>query len=157
MRIVTCVAISRDGHRIVSGGDYKEGNDWKGELKVWNAQDGQEIRTLKGLPGPVTCVAVSPDGRRIVSGSGDNTLQVWDADKGAEVLALKGQPPGSPAWLSVRTANGSSAAVGTKQLKVWDAEKGVETLTLKGTQAEVSSVAWARRQTPHQRQHLAKR
>ena len=46
-------------------------------LKVWDAESGQEILTLKGHSGWVTSVSFSPDGKRIVSGSEDQTLRVW--------------------------------------------------------------------------------
>ena len=59
-------------------------------MKVWDADKGTEILTLKGHTGRVTSVAFSPDGKRIVSGSEDSTVKVWDADKGTETLTLKG-------------------------------------------------------------------
>ena len=59
---VTSVAFSPDGKRIVSGSEDKT-------VKVWDADKGQEILTLKGHTGTVTSVAFSPDGKRIVTGS----------------------------------------------------------------------------------------
>ena len=61
--VVTSVAFSPDGRRIVSG-------SFDSTVKVWDASSGQEILTLKG-PGSVDSVAFSPDGRRIVSGGGE--------------------------------------------------------------------------------------
>jgi WD40 repeat protein len=69
------VSFSPDGKRIVSsGGSFKK----PGEIKVWDAQTGQETLTLKGHSGSVLSVSFSPDGKRIVSGSSDRTLKVWD-------------------------------------------------------------------------------
>jgi WD40 repeat protein len=65
------VAFSPDGKRIVSG-------SLDNTLKVWDAETGQEMLTLKGHSDPVYSVAFSSDGKRIVSGSDDNTLKVWD-------------------------------------------------------------------------------
>src|SRR5207237_459008 len=83
-------------------------------IKVWNAENGQEVRTLrtvrvwdaekrqdvvilKGHSDPVSSVCFSPDGKRIASASGDRDnpgkpgeVKVWDAEKGVEVLNLKG-------------------------------------------------------------------
>ena len=57
------MAFSPDGKRIVTGsGDQT--------VKVWDADTGQEVLTLKGHTAQVTSVAFSPDGKRIVSGSG---------------------------------------------------------------------------------------
>jgi len=55
-------------------------------VKVWDAQNGDELLSLKGHTGTVTCVAFSPDGARIVTGSEDTTLKVWDTRTGQEVL-----------------------------------------------------------------------
>ena len=77
------MAFSPDGKRIVTGSDDKT-------AKVWDAEKGQELPTLKGHQDFVSSVAYSPDGKRIVTGSGDKTAKVWDAATGQEVLALKG-------------------------------------------------------------------
>ncbi len=79
-REVTCVVYSPDGKRIVSGsGGYdSQGRPLPGELKVCDADKGQQILELKGHTDPVWCVSYSPDGKRIVSGSYDQLLKVWD-------------------------------------------------------------------------------
>ncbi|MBT4691813.1 MAG: hypothetical protein HOB73_00530, partial [Planctomycetaceae bacterium] len=46
--------------------------------KVWDAETGQEMLTLKGHTSHVRSVAFSSDGKRIVSGSHDNTVKIWD-------------------------------------------------------------------------------
>ncbi len=55
------MAFSPDGRRIVSG-SYDQ------KLKVWLADQGQQVLELKGHTGGVTCVAYRPDGKHIVSG-----------------------------------------------------------------------------------------
>ena len=90
------VAFSADGKRIVSGGgELVVSRDGKMqvtpcEVKMWEADKGQEVLTLKGHTRPVYSVAFSADGKRIVSGSEDNTVKVWDAATGQEVLTIKG-------------------------------------------------------------------
>jgi len=64
-------SFSPDGKRIVSGSGDKT-------VKVWDAQTGQEMFTIKGHSEGVSSVSFSPDGKRIVSGSYDKTVKVWD-------------------------------------------------------------------------------
>ena len=79
---VSCVAISSDGKRLVSGSYDKS-------LKIWDVQKGQQIRILKGHTDSVLCVAISPAGKRLVSGSYDKSLKIWDVQKGQQIRILK--------------------------------------------------------------------
>eukprot|EP00741_Cyanophora_paradoxa_P012951 tig00020660_g12507.t1 len=81
--VVTAVAWTPDGKRIVSGSCDKL-------VRVWDAESGELLLPLEGHEGQVTSVAVSADGKRIVSGSSDETVRVWDAESGAELLLLEG-------------------------------------------------------------------
>ena len=55
-------------------------------VKVWDAQTGQEIFSIKGEGRWV----FSPDGKRLASPSADKTVKLWDAQTGQEILSLKG-------------------------------------------------------------------
>ena len=62
-----------DGQRIVTGSiDHT--------AKVWNADTGQELLTLKGHDSSVNSVAYSPDGKRIATAGGDGIVQVYTTD-----------------------------------------------------------------------------
>ena len=191
------MAYSPDGKRLASGSgtwDATKRAFVSGEVKLWDAQTGQEMRTLKGHTAMVVSVAFSPDGKRLASGSGDDTnrypprpgeVKVWDAQTGQELLSLQGgrsvafSPDGkrlasarlgrdvkvwdaqtgqetphlegahvAAPWRSARTASGWRVAVthpttGSSEIKVWDAQTGQELLTFQGSTGHVYSVAFS--------------
>ena len=48
--------------------------------KLWDAESGKELLTLRGHSDPVYGVAFSPDGKRLATASGDRTVQVYELD-----------------------------------------------------------------------------
>jgi WD40 repeat protein/tRNA A-37 threonylcarbamoyl transferase component Bud32 len=142
---VVSVAFSPDGTRLASSTSRPNGitlRNLPGEVKVWDAQTGQELLTLKGHGPFVDSVAFSPDSKRLATLSRDNTLKVWDAQTGQEILTLKvrhSSMNGSVAFSpdGKRLASSSNGTLGTTEgspaeIKVWDAQTGQEILTLKG-------------------------
>src|SRR5262249_37896334 len=79
---VTVCAWSPEGKRVLSGSHDRA-------LRVWDAQTGQIVLTVKDSAGRVNCCAWSPDSKRLLSGNEDRTLSVWDAEKGQELLFLQ--------------------------------------------------------------------
>ncbi len=119
--VTSGVVFSPDGKRIAAAGEKLD----RGELKVWDADTGDEVRTLGQVYRGVR-IAFSPDGRRIVSGGGGQDAQaaeeirVTDVETGDQILVLQGHR-GRITRVAV-SANGkqiASAGIdGT--VKLWD-------------------------------------
>ena len=82
---VTCLFLSADGRRVVSGS-----ND--ATLRIWDIETGECLNVLKGHTSRVHSLVQSADGRRVVSGSNDATLRIWDIETGEclFVVSLRG-------------------------------------------------------------------
>ncbi|MFM6307410.1 MAG: WD40 repeat domain-containing protein, partial [Dolichospermum sp.] len=72
---VRAVAITRDGRIAISGS--RDNN-----LKLWNLQNGEEIRTLEGHEDWVRAVAITSNGKKAISGSLDHTIKLWNLQTG---------------------------------------------------------------------------
>jgi WD40 repeat protein/serine/threonine protein kinase len=134
-RPVNSVVYSPDGKRLASA-SYDE------TTKVWDAQTGQELLSLKGGG---NSVAFSPDGKRLSNGE-----KVWDAQTGQELLSLKvaGQgvtfsPDGKRLASGTGTWDDTKNAYVAGEVKLWDAQTGQELLTLKGHTDYVFGVAFS--------------
>jgi WD40 repeat protein/serine/threonine protein kinase len=148
-------AWSPDGSRLASG-------SVDGTVKIWDANSGQELLTLKGHRGAVGEVAWSPDGSRLASTSQGQDLsqknpyfgevRVWDAKTGQEALTLKActdlhhgvawSPDGSRVAISCG-AYDAHQVQWHDEVKVWDAQTGKEAFATDGHTGSVRGVAWS--------------
>ena len=133
---VNDASFSPDGSRIVTGSDDET-------ARVWDAETGASLATLKGHDGSVGSASFSPDGSRIVTGADDKTARVWDAETGASLATLKGHDYAvesasfSPDGGLIVTGSGDGTA------RVWDAETGASLATLKGHDGSVRSASFS--------------
>jgi WD40 repeat protein len=135
--IVTALAFTPDGTRLVTGGDLN------GQLLVWDVATGQ-IRRRVASGQQVRSIAVSPDGSRIaagIRGPGDGwTMRISDLATGEEVATGEGVPFAfSPdgKWLAGRDAGG-------KDIVLWDAQTYRPAARRPGHTGEINAIAFDR-------------
>jgi len=119
------VSFRPDGKRIVTA------RHRDGLARVWNADDGEELRTLGGHDRRGADYAeFTPDGKRIVTaGSMSGDVRVWNADTGEEIRVLR--VPGltgtalSPDGKFIVTRSGDNT------IRFWNADDGKEHAALR--------------------------
>ena len=90
-------------------------------VKLWDAANGNELRTLTGhSTSPINSVAFSPDGRVLASSSGqyggdgvnaNNAIKLWDVASGSELRTLIGHG----AWVTAVAFSRDGKLVGFGQ------------------------------------------
>lgn len=132
-----------DSNIIATAYDTKQKKQ-RFSIKLWQVNDGKEIKELKGHEGSIYAISVSPDGKFIASASRDKTIKVWDVNKGQAIQTLYNHKD------EVRdvsfSPNGkilaSSSADNT--IKFWDTQQNYnEIATLKGHSAPVYSIGFS--------------
>src|SRR5262245_50437356 len=85
------VAFSPDGRKLATLGEgsVSPTEGWN-TAKLWDADTGKELATLKGHENDISSIAFSPDGRMLATGAWDETVRLWDSATGKELMVLKG-------------------------------------------------------------------
>ncbi len=107
---------SPDGKILVLRGNEEK----EAPLKLWDVQQGKELRSLKGTAG-VGSLVFSPDSKRIALLAGeDNTIQLWDVKSGELLL-----PMGRAGELIGFTVDGRSLVTfAGGQVSIWEIATG---------------------------------
>ena len=106
------LALSPNGRLVACG-------VWDGTVKLYDADAGTELRTLRGHTEQVHAVVFSPDSQRLGTGTADQSVILWDVVSGQEALTL---PAGLDGFLAVRSsANGHFRPAGwSGTVTVWN-------------------------------------
>jgi hypothetical protein len=80
---VYAVAFSPDGKQLATGT-----NDRPEYVKIWDAQTGALVRTLRGHGDAVLSVVYSRDGKRLLTSSYDKTARLWDLQSGESQIVV---------------------------------------------------------------------
>src|SRR5262249_2885532 len=145
------VAYSPDGRWLASAGGDEYPPLERGEVTLWEAGTGVEIRKFPAYEGGVLGGAFSPDSRWLASGCGDGMVRIWDtrdpSSKARELRGHIGKVQGVVFFPDGRlaSAGGRSAAFGTSglgEVKIWDLSTG-GVLDLRGHTGMVRGLAYS--------------
>ncbi len=141
--IATSVVVSPSGPYAVSGGFDKS-------VRLWDLQDGEDMRTFTGSKAPVLALDFSSDGKRVLASTGavrppsGGMLHIWDAATGrvADKLSLVGL---KVAWDTEFSPDGKIVVAGCEDgtVRLFDVSGESEVLKLQGHKGRVRSVAFS--------------
>ncbi len=134
------VAFSSDGRRLAAAnGD--------GTVRLFDAETGEELLTLRGHNDYVFSVAYHPDGKHLASASADRTVKVWDLTTRREVFSRAGHAGSfiGAAYGLAFSPDGCCLAAGGEggSLILWDAADGRKIRELLGHKQPATSVTFS--------------
>jgi serine/threonine protein kinase len=103
------IAFSPDGATLASAGA-------DGAVKLWQAADGELIRTLAQRSGALSCVALSPDGQTLALGSADGAIELVRVEDGTAFRSL--DIKSGPVWSVAFSADGVYLAAASDDASV---------------------------------------
>jgi WD40 repeat protein len=133
---ILSVDISPSGNAVVTG-------DSKGNIRLWNILDAQELLSFKGHDNWVWSVRFSPDGQTLASGSDDKTVRLWNVKTGESLKILRDHTD----WVRAVafSPDGHQFASGSddKTIRIWDSKSYKCLYTLEGHTQRIWSVSYS--------------
>src|SRR5262249_55830028 len=71
---------------VTAGGEF----NGKGLVRLWDLEQGKEVRRFEGHTGFVWHAVFSPDGRFVLFGGNDLTIRLWEVETGKEIRRFVG-------------------------------------------------------------------
>jgi serine/threonine protein kinase len=135
-RSVRSIAWSPDSTLLASAGESNV-------VDVWNAENGNTVRTYQEHQENIRAVAWSPDGTYIASSGEDRTVQVWSAASGICALIYQGHTHivTGLAW-SPDSQYIASCSL-DRSVQIWSREKGSVAVIYEQHKDIVYRVAWS--------------
>jgi WD40 repeat protein len=150
-QIVFDVAFSQDGRRIAAASGWPPPlHSQPGEVKIWDAQTGKEIRSWRGHQGAVGRVVFGPEDRFVASAGADQTIKIWDPNTGVELRTLRGHTD-TVVCLALsrdgrRLASGSGDLDKPEkpgEVRIWDVDGGAQIAALEGHRQMITDVGFS--------------
>ena len=133
---ILSVAFSPNGELLAAGSS-------DGQIRLWQARDGQPLLTCEGHTGAVMSVVFSPDGHTLASGSLDQTVRLWHVPTGQALKTLIGHT--NKVTSVAFSPDGQTLASGSadQTVRLWHVPTGQRLKTLPGHTNWVTSVAFS--------------
>ncbi len=131
---VNQLVYSRNGKLLASG-------SWDKTIKIWSAEDGVLLRTLRGFKGAVGQILFSPDDEYIVSlDKRLNYIRIWRVQDGALVKKLY---PRNIMYGITFSPDGNFLIAGGKNIVIWNFKTKQKMKETKNTNKRITSISYS--------------
>ena len=111
--------------------------------KLWNADNGQLIRSFEGHNGSVRSAVFSKDGDRILTASYDRTAKLWNAETGELIHSFAGHNSWVQSAVFSKDGNRILTASFDHTAKLWNADTGELIHSFRGHRNLVKSAVFS--------------